>query len=90
MRYLDILGSVKVLVSLDDRLLRRIDRAAKERGLSRSAYLAELAEHDLGLARGPGASRQVQAALRRLDRMFTRLPHDDPVEAIRAERDARA
>jgi hypothetical protein len=90
MRYLDILGNVKVLVSLDDRLLRRIDRAARERGLSRSAYLAELAERDLGMARGPGASRQAQAALRCLDRMFTRLPHDDPVGAIRAERDARA
>jgi hypothetical protein len=81
---------VKVLVSLDDRLLRRIDRAAKERGLSRSAYLAELAERDLGLARGPGANRHAQAGLRRLDRLFTRLPHDDPVGAIRAERDARA
>lgn len=89
MGYPDILNSVKVLVSLDDRLLRRIDRAAKERGLSRSAYLAELAERDLGVARGPGASRQAQAALRRLDRMFNRLPHDDPVGAIRAERDAR-
>src|SRR5687768_14886878 len=75
--YLDILRSVKVLVSLDDRLLRRIDRAAKERGLSRSAYLAELAERDLGLARGPGAGKPARAALRRLDRIFTRLPHDD-------------
>lgn len=90
MGYLDILKSMKVLVSLDDRLLRRIDRAAKDRGLSRSAYLAELAQRDLGLARGPGASWQAQAALRRVDRLFTRLPHDDPVGAIRAERDARA
>jgi hypothetical protein len=90
LRYPDILGSVKVLVSLDDRLLRRIDRAAKDRGISRSAYLAELCERDLGLARGPGASSQARAALRRLDRMFTRLPHDDPVDAIRAERDAHA
>jgi metal-responsive CopG/Arc/MetJ family transcriptional regulator len=34
----------KVLVSLNDTLLRRIDRIAKDRGHSRSAYLAELAE----------------------------------------------
>lgn len=77
-------------MSLDDRLLRRIDRAAKERGLSRSAYLAELAERDLGLARGPGATPQARSALRRLDRLFARFPHDDPVGAVRAERDARA
>jgi hypothetical protein len=81
---------VKVLVSIDDRLLRRIDRAARDRGLSRSAYLAELAQHDLGLSRGPGAGRQARTALRRVDRLFARLPHDDPVGAIRAERDARA
>jgi metal-responsive CopG/Arc/MetJ family transcriptional regulator len=77
-------------VSLDKRLLQRIDRAARERGLSRSAYLAELAERDLDLARGPGATRQARAALQRLDRMFAGHPLGDAVEAIRAERDARS
>jgi metal-responsive CopG/Arc/MetJ family transcriptional regulator len=30
----------KVLISIDDQLLRRLDRAAKARRLSRSAYLS--------------------------------------------------
>jgi metal-responsive CopG/Arc/MetJ family transcriptional regulator len=30
----------KVLISIDDKLLRRLDRAAKARRLSRSAYLS--------------------------------------------------
>jgi HicB_like antitoxin of bacterial toxin-antitoxin system len=80
---------MKVLVSIEDRLLRRIDRAARERGMSRSAYLAELAARDLGMARGSGATRRARGALRRADRLFARLPHEDAVAAIRAERDAR-
>ena len=81
---------VKVLISMDERLLRRIDRAARERGLSRSAYLAELAARDVGLARGPGSTTQARGALRRLDGLFGRLPDQDPAEAIRWQRDARA
>ena len=38
----------KILVSVDDKLLARIDRAASSAGLSRSAYLARLAARDLG------------------------------------------
>jgi hypothetical protein len=75
---------------MDERLLRRIDRAARQRGLSRSAYLAELAARDVGLARGPGSTAQARGALRRLDGLFGRLPHEDPAEAIRSQRDARA
>jgi len=47
----------KVLVSLNDALLRRVDRIAKARGLSRSAYLAQLAERDAARSEGPGATR---------------------------------
>ena len=43
----------KILVSVDDKLLARIDRAASSAGLSRSAYLARLAARDLGEERGP-------------------------------------
>ena len=43
----------KILVSVDDKLLARIDRAAKSAGLSRSAYLARLAARDLGEDRVP-------------------------------------
>lgn len=81
----------KVLVSLDDALLRRIDRAAQERGLSRSAYLAQIAAAALGEAQGPGASARSRAAMQRLDELFARhpTPDEDSTDAIRAERDAR-
>jgi metal-responsive CopG/Arc/MetJ family transcriptional regulator len=80
---------VKVLVSLDDALLRRVDRLAKARGLSRSAYLAELAQRDVMRTEGPGTSRTVRQALARLDALFAAAPDEDSTSAIRAERDAR-
>lgn len=87
--YTDILMA-KVLLSLDDALLRRIDRVAKERGLSRSAYLARLAERDLGTSKGPGAGPAARSALKRLDRLFAREPRgEDSTAAVRGERDAR-
>lgn len=79
----------KVLVSLDDVLLRRIDRAAGARGLSRSAYIAMLAEHEQARESGPGKSPAAQAALRDLDRLFADAPAGDSTGAIRATRDAR-
>ena len=80
---------VKVLVSLNDALLRRIDRIAKSRGLSRSGYLAELAERDADRSGGRGASPGVRRALVRLDELFARSPASDSTAEIRAERDAR-
>jgi len=79
----------KVLVSFDDALLRRIDRAAKARGISRSAYLEEVARRDLDRAIGPGKSSVASAALGRLDELFARSPAESSTAAIRAERDAR-
>ena len=79
----------KVLVSLNDALLRQVDRIAKSRGLSRSAYLAELAEQDAARSRGPGTSAAVRRALARLDNLFAGGATDDSTGAIRAERDAR-
>jgi metal-responsive CopG/Arc/MetJ family transcriptional regulator len=79
----------KVLVSLNDALLRRIDRIAKGRGLSRSAYLAGLAERDAARSEGPGAHRAVRRALTRLDELFAAGPVEDSTAAIRAERDVR-
>jgi metal-responsive CopG/Arc/MetJ family transcriptional regulator len=82
---------VKVLVSLDDRLLARLDRLAAERGLSRSALLAEFAARGLGELRGPGTQPEVRAALSALDRLFAEGegPPEDSTATIRAERDAR-
>jgi hypothetical protein len=79
----------KVLVSFDDALLRRIDRLARTRNLTRSAYLAQLAERDLARLAGPGRRPAARAALRRLDRLFNAAPPGDTTAAIRAERDAR-
>jgi hypothetical protein len=79
----------KVLVSLNDALLRRVDRIAKARGLSRSRYLAELAERDAARSEGPGRSRATRRALTRLDNLFAGGPAEDSTTAIRAERDAR-
>ena len=78
-----------MLVSLDDALLRRIDRIARARGLSRSAYLAQLAERDAALVLGPGAAPAARRALRRLDELFGCGPAEDSTVALRAEREAR-
>ena len=85
------LAVAKVLVSIDDALLRRIDEAARGSKLSRSAYLSRIAAEALGEAKGPGASPKVQAAFDRLDELFARNPSgdEDSTTAIRAERDAR-
>jgi hypothetical protein len=80
----------KVLVSLDDRLLSRIDAAARREGLTRSAYLAKLAAREVGSGKGPGAASGVKEALGRLDRLFERQGAvEDATRAVRAERDAR-
>jgi metal-responsive CopG/Arc/MetJ family transcriptional regulator len=82
---------VKVLVSLDETLLHRIDRIAKSRGLSRSAYLAELAEQDAKRQKGPGASEASRRAISRLEKLFAIAggPAEDSTDVIRAMRDAR-
>ena len=93
MRYPDISPTSvmsKILVSVDDKLLARIDRAARSAGLSRSAYLARLAACDLGEERGPGAGRQARRAFARLQKLFDAQPSgEDATVAIRADRDAR-
>jgi metal-responsive CopG/Arc/MetJ family transcriptional regulator len=79
----------KVLVSLEDALLRRIDRVARAQRMSRSAYLAQLARRDLARASGPGNSPAARRALARLDSLVASTPTGDSTAAIRAERDAR-
>ncbi|TMD57461.1 MAG: hypothetical protein E6I87_14705 [Chloroflexi bacterium] len=80
----------KVLISLDTRLLRRIDAAARRLGLTRSRYFARLARRDLGVVEGPGRDPRVRAALRTLDRLFAENPTSgDPATIIRRMRDER-
>ena len=57
----------RVLISIDERLLARIDEACARRSLTRSRYLAQLADADLVGGTGPGADPSVRAALAALD-----------------------
>jgi hypothetical protein len=61
----------RVLISIDERLLARIDDACDRRGLSRSAYLAGLADADLAGSVGPGADPRTRAALLAIDEMLS-------------------
>jgi len=80
----------KVLVSLDEKLLERLDREAAERGLSRSALIQELAAKGLGEPLGLGARADVREALRQATELLANLPDTgDSTDWIRTERDAR-
>lgn len=80
----------KILVTIEEKLLARVDREARAKGLNRSAYFQWLASRELDLKPGPGRRAQVRHALRSLDRLFsTRPAGEDATAAIRAERDAR-
>jgi hypothetical protein len=60
----------RVLISIDERLLARIDARCELEGLSRSAYLAQLADANLGSRIGPGADPRVHAALAAIEELF--------------------
>ena len=57
----------RVLISIDERLLAGIDQACRRSGLTRSAYLAQLARRDLDAGTGPGKTPTARAALAALD-----------------------
>ena len=76
----------RVLISIDERLLAAADRAAERKGLSRSAYLADLATRDIGMNSGPGLDPGVRAAMRSLDDLYASAPSFDAGDAIRAVR----
>lgn len=80
----------KVLVSIDDRLLARLDKEARHQGLSRSAYLSRIASREIDARQGPGRAALVRRALERLDRLFSgQGDHEESTQAIREERDSR-
>src|SRR2546421_54124 len=55
--YTDILHEMtKILISIDDRLLERLDKEAAALGISRSALIARLTAAALGEPVGPGAN----------------------------------
>jgi len=75
----------KVMISLPDAMLERIDAEAGRRGVSRSALLREAAQREIG-HRDPAA---MQAALDRARGLFADAPPFDSAQVIRADRDAR-
>jgi hypothetical protein len=62
----------RVLISIDERLLARIDDACDRLGTSRSAFLAQSAARDLDGGAGPGADPAARAALVTLDQLLAR------------------
>jgi predicted transcriptional regulator len=75
----------KVMISLPDDLLGRIDRAAAERRTSRSAFLQEAARRELGWP-DPVA---VDAALERARAALADAGPFESADVIRRQRDAR-
>lgn len=64
----------RVLISVDERLLARIDDACARRGMTRSAYLAQLANADLAGHIGPGADHRARGALAEIGRILREPP----------------
>jgi Ribbon-helix-helix protein, copG family len=80
----------KVLISIRDDLLARVDRMARKRGLTRSAYISALASRDLEEGKGAGAQPAVRRAFEQLDGLFdTNAREGDATALIREQREAR-
>ena len=78
----------KILVSLDERLLEKLDHEARDRRMSRSALIAELTTQGLGETKGPGANPEVHEAIARLRELIKNAPPGDATEWIRQDRDS--
>ena len=82
------------MVSLPDRLLEAIDVEAKNRRVSRSRLISDLAAKGLDVPIGPGAHPEVHEALARLDELFRNAERnegymEDSTITIRRMRDER-
>lgn len=75
----------KILVSLPDDLLERIDREARARGSTRSRFLQEAALHQLGWP-SPGA---LEAALGRGRAALADAGSFESADLVRTQRQAR-
>ena len=77
--------ATKVMISLPEDLLIRIDRAAAERHTSRSSFLQEAARRELGWP----DSAAIAAALERARAALADAGHFESVALVRTERDVR-
>ncbi len=75
----------KVLISMPDELLARVDREADRRGVTRSGFLQDAAQRELGWP-DPVA---LDAALDRGRAALVSVGAFESAELIRGERDAR-
>ena len=75
----------KVLISVPDDLLERIDREARARRLTRSAFLEEAARRELGWS---GADA-IDAALARGREALADAGAFESADLVRSDRDAR-
>ncbi len=63
----------KILISIDERLLARVDEEAKGRGLSRSRFLCDLAAQEVGSTRRSlEEQREISDAISRLRELYSR------------------
>ena len=69
------MGTRRVLISMDGRLLERVDAEARRAGTTRSGYLAQLVNAELISPVGPGADPSVQAALRAIEAILGETPN---------------
>jgi len=73
----------KVMISLGDELLARVDAEAKRRKLTRSGLIATALDRELSRP----TRQQMEQAIERLQRSFRDVGPFDAAELIRAERD---
>lgn len=62
----------RILISLHDALVRRIDVAASDLAVSRSEFIARTLARSLDFEPAPGSRTTARAALSRIDRVFER------------------
>jgi metal-responsive CopG/Arc/MetJ family transcriptional regulator len=74
----------KVMISFPGELLERLDVLAKERGLTRSGLLRNLAERELD-----GLEDEERAEMRRLLELATKPRGGEGTRMIREDRDSR-
>jgi metal-responsive CopG/Arc/MetJ family transcriptional regulator len=79
----------KVMISIPDKLLERVDSRAKALGESRSGFLQRLAEHEIE-EDARRRQKEVKRLMREIESTFTDdEPPFDVAQLIREDRDSR-